>query len=440
MRSLAHHFAETKSLLQAKTEKTCVRFPGREVHSAAGPLHVEVAVEYEPSSGRATLLVRPRTAYAGSNAEVRQWMTRGARQFPSLDHLHAWLDCHFGDGNQVSTGAVTDLSRVQPGVTRQRTPVVPEERLVEVLEQSVKGQSDAIRTAASIISRHLAKRLPLRPAVLFLVGPTGVGKTKTAEMIPQAIQALAGSESRYGYLRLDMSEYQESHRVSQLLGAPQGYIGYGDGAQLSDALRANGRMVIVLDEIDKAHPNIIKSIMNVLDAGRLSSPQSGPDGHDIDCRHSIFIFTSNKAASEVIRDLETREGFSDAAMVDDVCRNRLRTAGVPPEVVGRIGHFLVFRPLNNDARKEVAVLSIRRVAAQFDLDPRWIDPEVVSAVLQHSRANGFGVRTDEYAAESVLGKAFLQAVYAGLTGPVSVRSGPPISCSIYQPPVASNDA
>ena len=106
---------------------------------------------------------------------------------------------------------------------------------------------------------------------MFAVGPSGVGKTRAAEALAQALNGLLEAGAGYQFLRLDMAEYQESHRVSQLLGAPQGYVGHGEGSQLLDTLAANPRTIVLFDEIEKAHPSILRVLMNAMDAGRLSS-------------------------------------------------------------------------------------------------------------------------------------------------------------------------
>src|SRR5205807_2293117 len=104
--------------------------------------------------------------------------------------------------------------------------------------------------------------------VVFAVGPSGVGKTRTAEAMAQVLREVDEDNEAYQFLRLDMTEYQEAHRVSQLIGAPQGYIGHGEGSQLIDALRANRRTIVLFDEIEKAHPAILRVLMNAMDAGR----------------------------------------------------------------------------------------------------------------------------------------------------------------------------
>ncbi|MDQ3181832.1 MAG: AAA family ATPase [Acidobacteriota bacterium] len=157
---------------------------------------------------------------------------------------------------------------------------------------------------SSRVSRHLARSNPRRPTTVFAVGPTGVGKTQTAETLARSLSRLMPNRQNFHFLRLDMSEYQERHRVSQLLGAPQGYIGYGEGAQLLDALAMYPRCVVLFDEIEKAHPDILRTLMNAMDAGRISSPHQNNGNRQIDCRKAIFCFTSNLESSGILQELK----------------------------------------------------------------------------------------------------------------------------------------
>jgi ATP-dependent Clp protease ATP-binding subunit ClpC len=267
----------------------------------------------------------------------------------------------------------------------------------------------------------------MRPAVVFAVGPTGVGKTRAAEVLPSVLQGLGCGDSGYQFLRLDMSEYQESYRVSQLIGAPQGYIGHGEGSQLLDALCANPRTIVLFDEIEKAHPSIVRVLMNAMDAGRLSTAARSHGGRQVDCRHSIFIFTSNLDSREILGELEARRAFGDRSVEDEVCRRRLAAGGIPPEIVGRIGRFLVFRPLSSAIRAEIVALAVAEVAQEYGLDVAHVAPGVVAHLMQKTRSQNFGVRPERYLIDEELGEAFVDASQRDCTRPVEVV-GPPFEC------------
>src|SRR5262249_13030241 len=156
------------------------------------------------------------------------------------------------------------------------------------------------------VAQHAARVAPQRPLTILALGPTGVGKTRTARALAEAL-GTTGAPGAYTFLRLDMNEYAEAYRGSQLLGAPQGDAGYGDSAQLVDTLVSNPRTLVLLDEIDKAHPKIMYALMNAMDAGRLSTPAKTSQGRDIDVRRSIFFLTSNAEAEPILADLSVAD-------------------------------------------------------------------------------------------------------------------------------------
>lgn len=332
-----------------------------------------------------------------------------------------------------------DLDRWQPGVT------VDPDAVHAHLASIVRGQDPALRLLARRIARHLARSDPRRPMTVFAVGPTGVGKTLTAESLPGALRAGGAQAGEYAFLRLDMAEYQEAHRVSQLLGAPQGYVGYADGAQLIDALAHNPRTIVLFDEIEKAHPHILRALMNGMDAGRLSAAHATPVGREVDCRHAVFFFTSNVESGGILDELDRRQAIDDPAVVDTVCRHRLCHGGIAPEIVGRIACFAVFRALTPQARAEVATLAVRKVAAEYGLNVVHVDPDIVLEVLErvHRPSEAFGARPYEYLIDDILGDAFHAAVAVNLRGGLSVAAGPPpsfIVVSDTQLPISEGDA
>ena len=133
---------------------------------------------------------------------------------------------------------------------------------------------------------------------------------------------------------LTMNEYQEAHRVSKLLGAPQGYIGHGEGSQLLDTLRANPRTIILFDEIEKAHSAILRVLMNAMDAGRISGTSQSSVGREVDCCKAIFLFTSNLNANDLLEEIQIRQAFGNRPIEDEICRRRLHASGIAPEIVG----------------------------------------------------------------------------------------------------------
>jgi ATP-dependent Clp protease ATP-binding subunit ClpB len=320
---------------------------------------------------------------------------------------------------------LTDIDQVIQEVADEDEPIIIDgEVLYEELSKQVRGQDEALKTLSSRVARHIARRSPRRPATFFLIGPTGVGKTTAAQSLVTALKRVHPLAAGYSFLGWDMSEYQESYRLSQLLGSPQGYIGYGEGSQFTDALIANPKLVVVFDEIEKAHRSILKALMNAMDAGRLSTAAKNEADREIDCRLAIFIFASNHESQSILAQLTERGAFDAPEVVNDSCRHQLVRSGVAPELVGRIGSFLVFQLLTKQTRAEIATLSIVRVAEEYGLRVCNIEPRS-SAESALSQSTSFGARPVEYSTEDLLGDAFAHASAKQMRAGC-IEVGPPI--------------
>ena len=223
------------------------------------------------------------------------------------------------------------------GIPASRLMQAEAGRLVDMeaaLRRRVLGQDDALVTVANAVRAARAGLSdPRRPLASFLfLGPTGVGKTETARALAEFL-----FEHERAMVRIDMSEYQEKHTVARLLGAPPGYVGYEDAGQLTEAVRRRPYCVVLLDEIEKAHPDVTNTLLQVLDDGRLTDAQ----GRTVDFRHSIVIMTSNLGSQEITEG----DGAwpSVRARVLAAVRAHFR-----PEFLNRIDEIVVFRPLQRD--------------------------------------------------------------------------------------------
>jgi ATP-dependent Clp protease ATP-binding subunit ClpA len=331
-----------------------------------------------------------------------------------------------------SAESLTDLDAIRAAASELSKAIfVDEDDLLRQLTNVVIGQPTALQALASCVARHCARSHPTRPAVVFAVGPSGVGKTRSAEELADAIAAAGDVKEAYGYLRLDMNEYQEAYRISQLLGSPQGYVGHSEGSQLLDALSSNPRTIILFDEIEKAHPAVLRSLMNAMDAGRISAASKVQGQREIDCSRAIFFFTSNLESRAILEELQQRDSFGDRSIEDDVCRRRLRAAGIAPEIVGRIGRFLVFRDLTPEVRAEIVTHAIAEIAGEYGLTITRVAPTVVIDLLKQSRSEDFGVRPERSLIDDLLGGAFAAAARQGLRGSLTI-SGPPYVCTIVE--------
>ncbi len=245
------------------------------------------------------------------------------------------------------------------------------------LNARVRGQSDAIARIAKTLQRaKLGLRNPNRPLGSFLLlGPSGVGKTETAKTVAELMFGRSESFSRF-----DMSEFQQDHTVQRLIGAPAGYVGYEEGGALTNALRKEPHSLILLDEIEKAHPKVFDIFLQVLDDGRLTSGQN----ETVDARNAIVMATSNAAVPEILEAFTDGGGeITDVFMQEHVMPALARTFRL--EFINRFDAILVFKPLSVSGLLEIAQLEIKKIekrlekhGVQFELEPAEIESRILA--------------------------------------------------------------
>jgi ATP-dependent Clp protease ATP-binding subunit ClpC len=237
-------------------------------------------------------------------------------------------------------------------------------RLEETLHQRVIGQEEAVEAVSRAVRRARAGlKDPKRPIGSFIfLGPTGVGKTELAKALAES---LFGDEN--AMIRIDMSEYMERHTVSRLVGAPPGYVGYDEGGQLTERVRRKPYAVVLLDEIEKAHPEVFNVLLQVLEDGRLTDAH----GRTVDFKNTVVIMTSNVGANLIERStgIGFQAGDDDASansyqkMKDKVLEELKRT--FRPEFLNRIDEVIVFHALNREQIKAIVDLMVKPVAQQL---------------------------------------------------------------------------
>ncbi|MDQ3668901.1 MAG: AAA family ATPase, partial [Actinomycetota bacterium] len=232
-------------------------------------------------------------------------------------------------------------------------------RMEDELHKRVIGQQPAIEVVSKAIRRARAGlKDPKRPTGSFIfLGPSGVGKTELARTLAEF---LFGDED--AMVRVDMSEYMEKHAVSRLVGSPPGYIGYDEGGQLTEAVRRKPYSVLLLDEIEKAHPDVFNILLQILEDGRLTDAQ----GRTVDFRHAIVIMTSNIGASEIAKNTPLGFSFSDdeTGMSYEDMKNRVTNElkkVFRPEFLNRIDDVIVFHKLAKHEIKTIVELLLRRI-------------------------------------------------------------------------------
>jgi ATP-dependent Clp protease ATP-binding subunit ClpC len=273
-----------------------------------------------------------------------------------------WRAGESGERPAIAEEEIADIVSMWTGIPVFKLTEAETQKLMRMedeLHKRVIGQQPAIEAVSKAIRRSRAGlKDPKRPTGSFIfLGPSGVGKTELARTLAEF---LFGDED--AMVRIDMSEYMEKHSVSRLVGSPPGYIGYDEGGQLTEALRRKPYSVLLLDEIEKAHPDVFNILLQILEDGRLTDAQ----GRTVDFRHAIVIMTSNIGASEIAKN--TTLGFSitddDTGVSYEDMKNRIMgelKKVFRPEFLNRIDEVIVFHKLQKDEITQIVELLLRRI-------------------------------------------------------------------------------
>lgn len=276
-------------------------------------------------------------------------------------------------------------------------------RMEEVLHKRVIGQSEAVDAVANAIRRSRAGLSdPNRPIGSFLfLGPTGVGKTELCKTLANFL-----FDDQDAMVRIDMSEFMEKHSVSRLVGAPPGYVGYEEGGYLTEAVRRHPYSVVLLDEVEKAHPDVFNILLQVLDDGRLTDGQ----GRTVDFRNTVVIMTSNLGSHLIQENAENMSYDEMKTIVMNVVGQHFR-----PEFINRIDETVVFHPLDKENIRAIARIQLERLIKR--MAERGYEVTVTDAAVDHIGEAGFdplfGARPLKRAIQQELENTLAQQILSG---------------------------
>lgn len=315
----------------------------------------------------------------------------GELQYKVIPELEAKLKAAASDDSAAMLREVVGQEEIAEAVSRWSG--IPVAKLLEgerekllamsaTLKTHVIGQDAAVEAVSDAVLRARAgirnRRKPIG-AFLFL-GPTGVGKTELARVLAEQL-----FDSRDAMTRIDMSEYMEKHSVSRLVGAPPGYVGYEEGGQLTEAVRRKPYSVVLLDEIEKAHPDVFKLFLQVFDDGRLTDNK----GTTVSFANTIIIMTSNLGSDLISRAEQSEDGGKVEELVDSLLKSKF-----PPEFLNRLDETLIFKPLSKESLEKILDLQLaelrKRLAEQdYHLE---VSPEMRATLIEEGYDPDFGAR------------------------------------------------
>jgi ATP-dependent Clp protease ATP-binding subunit ClpB len=290
-------------------------------------------------------------------------------------------------------------------------------KMEERLRQRVVGQDEAIRAVSDAIRRARAGlQDENRPIGSFIfLGSTGVGKTELARALAEFL-----FDDERAMIRIDMSEYMERHSVSRLIGAPPGYVGYEEGGQLTEAVRRKPYSVVLLDEIEKAHPEVFNILLQVLDEGRLTDNK----GRTVNFKNTIIIMTSNLGAQMIMEKAERITEHNREEIYEEIKQEALQLLrrSLRPEFLNRIDEIIVFHPLSEEHIRQIVHLQFRyiaRKAAESGIKLTITD-EAVRYLAQVGFDPAFGARPLKRVMQRLITNELAKRILSGGFGPGDV--------------------
>ena len=307
--------------------------------------------------------------------------------------MNKWKKIKNKDITEIGEENIAEIISKWTGIPIQKLTENENQKLKhleEMLQKRIVGQNEAVQVVAKAIRRgRVGLKDPKRPIGSFLfLGPTGVGKTELSKALAEIL-----FDNENSMIRLDMSEYMEAHSVSKLIGSPPGYIGYDSGGQLTEKVRRKPYSVILFDEIEKAHPDVMNLLLQILEDGRLTDSQ----GREVNFKNTIIIMTSNLGARYItdkkslgFGNMENEKEYENIKKeVIKELKKELR-----PEFINRIDEIIVFHKLTEEDIKQITNIMLKQVEERLK-NQKYIveiDDGVVKAILKQGYDNNFGAR------------------------------------------------
>ena len=315
----------------------------------------------------------------------------------------------------VEAGDLAHVIEIWTGIPANKIEETEYARLRELeahLSEHIIGQDEAIHALAGAIKRtrvQMSRRR--RPASFIFVGPTGVGKTELVKVLSEEL-----FDSPEPLIRLDMTEYMEKHAVSRMIGSPPGYVGYDEAGQLTEKVRRRPYSVILFDEIEKAHPDVMNLLLQILDEGRIDDAQ----GRSVNFENTVIVMTSNAGST----DKSTGVGFNRTE--GEISREKALKAlkdFLRPEFVGRVDEIIVFKPLTEEHFARIADLMLKETAealSERGIALTW-DEEALRWIAKESHGKSYGARDIRRVLRQYVEDRIAGLIVDGETMPSSIR-------------------
>lgn len=332
--------------------------------------------------------------------------------------INKWKKTKSKDVIEIGEENIAEIISKWTGVPVQKLTADENEKLThleEKLHERVIGQNEAVEAVAKAIRRgRVGLKDPKRPIGSFLfLGPTGVGKTELSKALAEIL-----FENENAIIRLDMSEYMESHSVSKIIGSPPGYIGFESGGQLTEKVRRRPYSVVLFDEIEKAHPDVMNLLLQILEDGKLTDSQ----GREVNFKNTVIIMTSNLGARHItdkkLLGFNKKEDFEEERKeYEEIKKEVIKELKheLRPEFINRIDEIIVFHKLNNEDIKKITEIMLKKVEERLKSQKYIveIDSEIVKKILEQGFDNNFGARPLRRTIQNLVEDRISEEILAG---------------------------